>query len=168
MLRNLDWKLINGVSSLLTAIGTLSAVIVSLWLARRDSRVRLKAHAGIGKILTEGKVYKDASQEPDFLMITVTNIGRRVVTVTGLFWKNRLIRLRAVFQIPAEAPLSAQIPKRLQDGDQATFSVALGAWVSDHGLAAPIKALIPRPRWLTVRFLRCWYKPRQANLFPLR
>jgi hypothetical protein len=129
-------------------------VLVSLWLALRDSRVRLQANAGIRKILLEEKTYKDVSQQPDFLMITVTNIGRRAVTVTGLLWKNRLIRRRAVFQIPGETPLSAQIPKRLQDGEQASFSVLLGAWVPDHGLAAPIKALIPRPRWLPVRFLR--------------
>jgi hypothetical protein len=87
MLRSLDWNLINGISCLLTAIGTLSAVIVSLWLALRDTRIRLRVNVGIRKILLEGKAYDRVSQEPDFLIVTVTNIGRRVVTVTGLLWK---------------------------------------------------------------------------------
>jgi hypothetical protein len=154
MLRSLDWNFINGVSSLLTAIGTLSAVIVSLWLALRDTRIRLRVNVGIRKILLEGKAYERVSQEPDFLIVTVTNIGRRVVTVTGLLWKNRLIPRRYVFQMPGEPPLSAKYPSRLQDGEEASFSVRLDAWVSANESADPIKRLMPRPRWLTVRFLR--------------
>ena len=89
MLTNLNWNFINRVSGLLTAIGTLSAVIVSLWLALRDSRIRLKVHVGIRKIFFERKIYEHPGLEPDFLDIAVTNVGRRVVTVTGLLWKNR-------------------------------------------------------------------------------
>ena len=153
MPRSLDWNLINSVSGLLTAIGTLGAVIVSLWLALRDTRVRLRVDAGIAKILLERQIYERVSQEPDFVIITVTNIGRRVVTVTGLIWKSRLIRSRVVFQMPGEAPLSAQIPARLQDGDQVSFSVPLEVLASAKQ-SALFKGLIPRPRWLTVRFLR--------------
>jgi hypothetical protein len=87
MLPSLDWNFINGVSGLLTAIGTLSAVIVSLWLALRDTRIRLRVNVGIRKILLEGKAYDRVSQEPEFLIVTVTNIGRRVVTVTDCFGK---------------------------------------------------------------------------------
>jgi hypothetical protein len=128
-------------------------VIVSLWLALRDTRVRLRVDAGIAKILLERQIYERVSQEPDFVIITVTNIGRRVVTVTGLIWKSRLIRSRVVFQMPGEAPLSAQIPARLQDGDQVSFSVPLEVLASAKQ-SALFKGLIPRPRWLTVRFLR--------------
>jgi hypothetical protein len=154
MLPSLDWNFINGVSGLLTAIGTLSAVIVSLWLALRDTRIRLRVNVGIRKILLEGKAYDRVSQEPEFLIVTVTNIGRRVVTVRGLLWKNRLIRRRFVFQMPGEAPLSAQFPTKLQDGEQASFSVRLGAWASENDFADHIKRLIPKPGWLTIRFLR--------------
>ena len=126
-------------------------MIVSLWLALRDTRVRLRVDAGIAKILLERQIYERVSQEPDFVIITVTNIGRRVVTVTGLIWKSRLIRV--VFQMLGEAPLSAQIPARLQDGDQVSFSVPLEVLASAKQ-SALFKGLIPRPRWLTVRFLR--------------
>jgi hypothetical protein len=82
-LRGLDWNLIDGLSGLLTAIGTLSAVIVSLWLALRNTPVRLRVDVGIGKILLEKQLYERVSQEPDFVIITVTNVGRRGVTLTG-------------------------------------------------------------------------------------
>ncbi len=153
MLRSLDWNFINGFSGWLSAIGTLLAVIVSLWLARRDSRVRLKLHVGIRKIFFERKIYERPAEEPDFLLIAVTNVGRRVVTVTGLFWKNRLVPRRWLFQMPGEARLSAQIPARLQDGDEADFAVPLAA-LAPGSESADFKALIPRPRMLTIRFLR--------------
>jgi hypothetical protein len=151
MLRSLDWNLINGISGLLTAIGTLSAVIVSLRLALRDTRIRMKVDAGIGKIFPEGIGYERMLQEPDFLIITVTNVGRRVFTVTGLFWKNRLMP-GGVFQKPGERPLSAQVPARLQDGEQADFTVNLEALAANG--PAEIRTQIPRPRQITVRFLR--------------
>jgi hypothetical protein len=153
MLGNLEWTFINGVSGLLTAVGTLSAVIVALWIATRDSRLRLKVHAGIRKMLLQRKVYERPGEEPDFLLIAVTNVGRRVVTVTGLLWKNRLVRRRWLFQMPGEAPLSAQLPARLQDGDEADFAVPLAALTSVNDWA-DFRAIIPKPRRFTARFLR--------------
>jgi hypothetical protein len=60
---------------------------------------------------------------------------------------------RYVYQMPGEAPLSAQIPARLQDGGQLSFSVPVEVLASVND-SAFLKRLIPRPRWLTVRFLR--------------
>lgn len=153
MLRSFDRNFINGFSGWLSGLGTLLAVIVSLWLSRRDSRVRLKVHVGIRKILVERKIYERLAEEPDFLLIAVTNVGRRVVTVTGLLWKNRLVPRRWLFQMPAEAPLSAQFPVQLHDGDEADFAISLAGLASVNG-SADFKPLIPRPRILTVQFLR--------------
>ena len=153
MIRGIDWNFINSFSGWLSGLGTLLAVIVSLWLARRDSRVRLKVHVGIRKVLVERKVYERLAEEPDFLFIAVTNVGRRVATVTGLLWKNRLVRGRWVFQMPGEAPLSAQFPAQLHDGDEAHFAVPLAGLASVNG-PTDFKPLIPRPRMLTVQFLR--------------
>jgi hypothetical protein len=153
VLHSFDWNFINGFSGWLSALGTLLAVIVSLWLARRDSSVRLKVHVGIRKIFVERKIYERPAEEPDFLLIAVTNVGRRVVTVTGLLWKNRLVPRLWVFQMPGEAPLSAQLPIRLQDGDEADFAMPLSGLAAVNE-SADFKALIPRPRILTIRFLR--------------
>jgi hypothetical protein len=87
------------------------------------------------------------------LDIAVTNVGRRVVTVTGLFWKNRLVWRRFVFQMPGEAPRSAQLPARLQDGDSVDFVISLAA-LAFVNKPADFQALLPKPRTLTVRFLR--------------
>jgi hypothetical protein len=161
MIRNLDWSFINSFSGWLSAIGTLLAVIVSLWLTRQDSRIRLKVRVGIRKVLIERKVYQTPGDEPDFLIIAVTNIGRRVVTVVGLLWKNRLIR-RTRFQFPGEAPLSAQIPVRLQDGDEANFTISMSALVKNG--SAVFRPLVPRPRMLTIRFLRMMIRTSTGEL----
>jgi hypothetical protein len=126
MTRNLDWNFINSFSGWLSAIGTLLAVVVSLWLARRDYRIRVKASVGIRKVLFERKIYQTLEEEPDFLIISVTNIGRRVVTVVGLLWKNRLIR-RTRFQFPGEAPLPLAhhlLNVKLPNGKNAVVEIA--------------------------------------------
>lgn len=45
------WKFVNSFAPWLSAIGTLSAVIVAIYLARRDKFVRLKCAAGIRMLI---------------------------------------------------------------------------------------------------------------------
>lgn len=147
-----DWRFINTFAGWLSAIGTLLAVVVSLWLARRDSRVRLRVSVGVRKIFVERKIYAKPAEEPDFVVVAVTNVGRRVATVNGLLWKNQLVRRRYLYQMLGEAPLSAQVPVRLQDGEEADFAIPLSALAAND--PADFRGLVPRPRILTILFLR--------------
>jgi hypothetical protein len=164
-LRNLDWSFINSFSGWLSAFGSLAAVVVALWLASRDWRIRLKVRVGIRKILAQGRAYKIA-EEPDFLIISVINVGRRVATITGLLWKNRLAR-RYLFQMPGEAPISAQIPARLQDGDEADFVILLSGFLNDTD-PLELMRVIPWPRIITIHFLRILVQTRTGEMVPCR
>jgi hypothetical protein len=158
-----DWILVNTFAGWLSAIGTLLAVIVSLWLARRDSRICLRIMVGLRKIFLERRLYERPADEPDFLFIGVTNIGRRVATVTGLLWKNRLVR-GYLFQMPGEPPISAQIPTTLHDGEEADFVVPMSAFAASSN-PADVRRLIPRPRMLTIFFLRMLVRTSTGELF---
>lgn len=161
-----DWTFINTFAGWLSAIGTLLAVIVSLWLARRDARIRLRVTVGIRKIFFERKVYEKPGEEPDFVVVAVTNIGRRVAIVTGLLWKNQLFPRRYLFQMPGEAPFSAQLPAKLQDGEEADFVVPWSAFAAND--TADFRRLIPKPEILMAFFLRILIRTSTGEMFAAR
>lgn len=71
----------NAIGTWLAGIATFAAVVVSLLLATRADRVRLKVHAGI-RLLFIG----DGSPAEELLEIHVTNLGDRPATVTSVGW----------------------------------------------------------------------------------
>lgn len=48
------WKFINTFAPWLSALGTIAAVVVSLYLARRDKSIRLEVSAGHRLLATPG------------------------------------------------------------------------------------------------------------------
>jgi len=106
--------LLNTIGIWLAGIGTLSAVIVSLYLARKDSIVRLKVYAG-HRIL----VAQNQKEQPDFLSIGITNVGFRKVTITGIGWKVGIFKKKYGIQTLYPNPISDNLPKTLNDGDEA-------------------------------------------------
>ena len=82
------FQILNTLGTWLAGIGTLSAVIVSLYLARRGSKIKLKINAGhrilVGSTM-EGKY-------PDYCSIRIVNTGFRQANLTELGWKVGLIK----------------------------------------------------------------------------
>jgi hypothetical protein len=158
-----QWVFINGFAGWLSGFGSLSAVVVSLYLARRDMRIRLRISADIRQIVFSGP---PPVKKGEFITIAVTNVGRRSARVTGLFWKNLLIPHLYLLQIPGDAPLSAQLPARLQDGDEADFTVPVQVFAKND--AAVFCRLLPRPRKLMVQFLRMQVRTSTGEVFGAR
>jgi hypothetical protein len=152
MSTKVDWMFINTFAGWFSAVATLLAVIVSLYLSLRDSRIRLRVNVGIRQVLV-GEGPHIGKNAPEFLFIAVTNVGRRTAKVTGLYWNNPLIRRYYLLQMPGELPLSAQIPVQLGDGDEAHITMSLEEWFEAND---PVKfaRFLPWPRLLTARFLR--------------
>ncbi|MCR9527509.1 hypothetical protein [Vibrio alginolyticus] len=112
-------------------IGTISAVVTSLWLARKQEKIDLNVIAGHRQIVTVG-----SEDTPDYCMIKVTNRGVRPAKITNVGWeygsltkKNHLIQLFGF-------PESDDIPKVLNEGEDACFlipfsnSLSEGTWIT--------------------------------------
>ena len=108
------WQFINSFSSWLSAIGTVAAVIVALYLARRDKRIRLEVSAGIRLIVTQGI----KGNPPEFLTIRVTNIGHREAQLTNIGWKIGFFRKKHAVQTTIRDGISSELPLRLKDGEK--------------------------------------------------
>jgi hypothetical protein len=121
------WQFINSFAPWLSATGTISAVVMSLYLATRDKKIRLKVNAGLRKLVMPGQ---KLAQGTDIVSITVTNVGYRAATINSLYWKVGFFKKAHIVQMPEN--LSA-LPTKLADGDEASFPLNLPLWAKDIG-----------------------------------
>src|SRR5712691_9296364 len=110
------WRFINTFAPWFSAIGTTVAVIVSLYLARRSARPKMKVSISIKTMMGGG-----GASKPDFLHISAVNNGFRDVTITGLAWRIRGFKPQAFIVLPPNDQYSKKLPARLTYGDEASF-----------------------------------------------
>ena len=114
------WRFVNSFAPWLSAIGTIAAVVTSLYLARKDTRIDLRVTAGVQVIVIEGA---RAGQGVEVVSLDVTNFGRRAATVNSLYWKTGILRRKKYVWIPPRNLFSTRVfPVKLTDGEQATFN----------------------------------------------
>jgi hypothetical protein len=143
------WRFVNSFAPWLSAIGTLIAVAVSLYLARRADRPRVRVHTAIARIVVEGQT---PAQGVRVLDISVTNHGGRPITVQGLAWRTGLLRKRHYVQIGPNNRHSARLPAKLDYGDKVAFVFPLDGLPADDRLVAQAVARAYLPA-LAVRFV---------------
>tara|TARA_Y100001937_G_C7064294_1_gene305268 strand:- start:419 stop:979 length:561 start_codon:yes stop_codon:yes gene_type:complete len=101
-----------------SSIGTVGAVITSLWFSYNNQRVKLSVTAGHRKMVERG-----VDSHPDYCYIKVVNLGDRMVRITNLGWRaGRFFRKREFLQL-FSVPESDQVPKNLEHGEEATFLI---------------------------------------------
>ena len=112
------WDFINSFAPWFSALGTLCAVLVSLYLASRMSRHRVRVSCSIVRMIPTGQRLGDGAE---FLQIRVVNRGSLEVVVSGIMWKQRGLRRQSYVVFPPDDPYSTKVPAKLQYGDQALF-----------------------------------------------
>jgi hypothetical protein len=118
-----QWQFINTFADWVSAVGTVAAVWVSLWLARGATRPKGRVSANVMLLAGDGEL------SPHFLEISVGNVGDRPFTVTGVGWRVGLpFARRYAYQktdgAPDYAP-SDSLPLELQIGRRASWRIDL-------------------------------------------
>lgn len=117
-------NLVIAITSTLTALGTLSAVILALYLARRDRNINLDISTNITRHILLAK--KPIPDESEYLSFSVTNTGFRDATITNISWKMGIFDKKHFMQIFDFAdPYITRLPAKLEDGDQANLFVKI-------------------------------------------
>ena len=101
-------------------IGTVSAVIVSLWLAYNQNKVKLKISAGLRQVFRKG-----AKLHPEYCNIHVVNIGNRPLIITGIGWETGKGKNKKRFYQFCDKYLSNDLPKTLRQCEEANFFIPL-------------------------------------------
>jgi len=117
-----QWDFINSFANWLSAIGTLAAVWVALYLANRATRPNVQLTVGHRIVLEPGA--KDLI--PEYVMFKVVNGGDRPVRITQIGWKVGLFRKRYAVQM-CETITSSKLPVDLSHGQEASWMVPLAA-----------------------------------------
>ena len=113
------WRLINSFAPWLSAFGTLAAVVTSLYLARRADRIRLRLAIGIRILAVQGG---GSGHGTELVFLTITNTGRRSVTITHLFWKPLPWRKSGILWVAPQNAYSSSFPITLNDGEAANYA----------------------------------------------
>lgn len=127
------------------AIGTISAVIVALYLARSDRIIRIRLSAG-HRLVGSGP---DLEKYQHNCAIKAVNMGFRKVTITGIGWKVGYLKKRTCDQILSMPPFPSTMPITLADGDEATWYIPFNSkdedpdWIDTF----PLEVLGNHPYW---------------------
>jgi hypothetical protein len=142
------WRFINSFAPWLSAVGTLTAVIVSLYLARRAARLDVRVFPAIVSVGVPG-------QQPwvEYFQNRAVNYGGRPAVISGIgLWLRGMPRQNWLW-LPPDNRLSAKIPARLDFGEEAQFLYPTATFNRDAKsvLERVRKSIFPK---LTVRLLR--------------
>ena len=109
------WTFVNSFAEWFSAIGTIAAVITALYLARREGRPAVRVRAGMRTLIASGL------PRQEFVMLDVTNLGRREVRLTHLYWTTGILRKQHYVWLAPRNALSSAFPIKLEDGEQANY-----------------------------------------------
>ena len=112
-------KVIDALGSWVSGIGTLGAVIISLYLAREAGRIKYRASVGIRRIVQQGN-----PNRPEYITVHVTNIGSKPIRVTNFSWKWGVFRRKYALQM-FRTGISADPPVNLEEGQEHTFFIPI-------------------------------------------
>jgi hypothetical protein len=142
------WKFINSFAPWLSAIGSLSAVFLALYLSRQDKRVRLDVSVGHRLMITPGQ----AGPHPEYLAIKIVNIGHREAQISNLTWKTGIFKKSYAVQTTTRDLISSPMPHRIKDGEEASYFIELDSnndWINIF-----IKDFLPNFPSLRLWFIR--------------
>jgi hypothetical protein len=104
----------------LTAVGTVGAVIVALYLSRKDRREKISVSVALHHFVGPGQTMAESIP---FFGVTATNVGFATLTVQSLCWRIGIFRKKVLYMIPPmlEEWPTEQLPKTLRRGDWLTI-----------------------------------------------
>jgi hypothetical protein len=142
------WKFFNSFAPWLSAIGSLSAVILALYLSRQDKRVRLDVSVGHRLLVTPG----EKGPHPEYLAIKIINVRHREAQISNLTWKTGIFKKSYAVQLISRDAMSSSLPIRLKDGEEANYFVELDP--KDDWINKFITDFLPNFPSLRLRFIR--------------
>ena len=134
---SVNWEFINSFAPWFSAIGTLVAASVALYLGVSVRAEKLNLFGGIRLLVGDGEA-------TEWVVVKVTNVGHASLIVTGFGWRVGLFKKQHFFQKPGSS-MSDQFPKRLDPGEEAQVVVAMSDYVNyvDSFFYGPISKALP-------------------------
>jgi hypothetical protein len=153
------WRFINTFAPWLSALGTFTAVWVSLYLARKTNRADL--------ILSFGIRFLGVSDPESRVVVSlsITNVGLRSATVNKIFFRALPWRKRGSVWVPPRNAYSSAFPITLADGQSANYFSAVPEFerAFAEGFSNELQGFPGRP--IRMRLLRIYVGTSTGDLF---
>lgn len=120
-------QVLNVLGTWVAGLATFAAVVVSLWLARQQGRVRLKVIAAVMFVFN-----RDGTKHLECIGYRVINLGDRAVTINTIGWAVGKGKAKRFAAIDTDDRLGAIPPKRLEQGESTVFMVELDPGLLPH------------------------------------
>lgn len=137
-----EWELVNSFANWISAIGTLAAVVLSLWLATRSWRPRARVRVGHRVVIDSG----DIGPWPEVIVFSVVNTGEKPLRITGIGWSIGFFRWKRQAIQMHDRVQSSPIPVELTHGQEATWLFPLLPGEEGWMQSFPQKMLLPHWR----------------------
>lgn len=145
-----SWLFINSFAPWLSAVGTIAAVLATVYFAWRSHRIRLEVSAG-HRLLVGPSTPKPF---PELLAIKVVNTGYRNVNITNIGWKVGLFKKQYAVQKIDSNMTSSTLPVLLKEGEEVNYHIPIdhnNNWLENFSK----DMLKPYPR-LNIHFVKVW------------
>lgn len=152
---------VNTYINFLIALGTIGAVITSLYLAKIGDRIRLSVYSSLYLI---GSIHQFSASQP-FVIVTVTNVSRRTATITGFSYHINFIKRKHFSQI-LDASIASKLPCSLKDGEEFALRIPLDDFIEN--LADAIYDVCEFSPAIAVRTLRIKFDTSAGGSFSCR
>lgn len=115
-----QWAFINDFAGWISAVGTVAAVWVSLWLARREPVPSAKV--SVAEVL----IFGDGSRSGPMVSFTITNTGSLPLRVSSIGWEHGPRRKkRFAMQNPGQTLYDSPMPIELSHGQGANWFIEI-------------------------------------------
>ena len=145
-----SWLFVNSFAAWLSAIGTIAAVVATVYFAWRTHKIGLKVSAGHRLLVGPGT----PKPFPEILVIRVVNTGHRNVNITNIGWKVGLFRKRYAIQKIDSNILSSKLPVLLKEGEEVNYNIPIDK--QNNWLEKFCKDMVyPYPK-VNIHFVKIW------------
>jgi len=117
-----EWKFVNTFAPWFSAIGTLLAVIVSLYFSYSSRKISLMISASIFDFFQEGQ-----QETEEYILIQITNTSYKDVIIKNFNWEFGLFKKRYVIVgFNTVDPIkSTSLPVKLKEGEMAQIAIKI-------------------------------------------
>jgi len=124
-LSDINW---GSIADWVSGLGSLSAAVVALYLAKSAERIRLRGYCGLRVVVGQG-------MEPqDLVFISVTNIGTRATVINNVSMRVGWLKRRYAVITIVKDQYSVGVPYSIADGQEGHWGIPIDKdkkWLRD-------------------------------------
>ena len=117
-----EWKFINTFAPWFSAIGTILAVILSLYFSYSARKISLIINVSLFDLFQE-----NTKETEEYILIQITNTSYRDIIIKNFFWEFGFFKKHYIMIgfNTIDKDKSTSLPAKLKEGEMATFAIKI-------------------------------------------